>query len=271
MPRRVRDGVVVRSCAMSGAAFFDLDNTLVKGSALFHFGAGMVRHRLVTRREIVRHARQHVAFRWRGEHVGELAGVRERALALGAGLRVAEVIELGEQVYDERIAGRIWDGTRRLAEGHLELGESVWLVTGAPVELAEIVAGRLGLSGALGTVAEVENGVWTGRLVGEVLHGHAKAIAVRALAEREGLDLNECAAYSDSINDLPLLDIVAYPHAVNPDRQLRRIARERGWPVHDFRTGRRVIRVAAPVAVAATVAVTPALFCRRRAHRLVRI
>jgi HAD superfamily hydrolase (TIGR01490 family) len=261
---------------MSDAAFFDLDNTLVKGSALFHFGAGMVRHRLVTRGEIARHARQHLAFRWRGEHSDEVVGVRERALAIGAGLRVAEVVALGEQVYDERLAGRIWDGTRRLAQRHLELGEPVWLVTAAPVELAEIVARRLGLSGALGTVAEVEDGAWTGRLVGEVLHGQAKAIAVQALAEREGLDLDECAGYSDSIMDLPLLDLVAYPHAVNPDRQLRRIARERGWPVCDFRTGRRVMRVAVPVAVATTVAVTPLLWpsaphhAQRAAARLTR-
>jgi HAD superfamily hydrolase (TIGR01490 family) len=261
---------------VSGAAFFDLDNTLIKGSALFHLGTGMVRHRLVTRRDIIRHGRQHLAFRWRGEHSGQLAGVRERVLAIGTGLRVADVVAIGEQVYDERLAPRIWDGTRRLAERHLELGEPVWLVTGAPVELAEIVAGRLGLSGALGTVSEVENGAWTGRLVGELLHGHAKAVAVRDLAGREGLDLDECAAYSDSINDLPLLDIVAYPHAVNPDRELRRVARERGWPVRDFRTGRRVMRVAVPVAVAAAVVVTPLLWpaaprhARRSVARLAR-
>jgi len=98
---------------MSGAAFFDLDNTLIKGSALFHAGAGMVRHGLVTRREVARHATKHVAYRWRGEHVGQLAGVRERVLALGAGLPVVDVVALGEQVYDERLAGRIWHGTRR--------------------------------------------------------------------------------------------------------------------------------------------------------------
>lgn len=235
---------------MEGAAFFDLDNTLIKGSALFHIGAGMVRHRMVTRREMARHARQHLAFRWRGEQSAQLSGATERALALGAGLRVAELVTLSEQVYDERLAGRIWDGTRRLAERHLELGEPVWLVTAAPVELAEIVAGRLGLSGALGTVAEVEHGAWTGQLVGDVLHGHAKAVAVRDLAKREGLDLHQCAAYSDSINDLPLLNVVAHPHAVNPDHKLRRIAQTRGWPVHDFRIGRRVMRLATPVTVA---------------------
>jgi HAD superfamily hydrolase (TIGR01490 family) len=251
---------------MSGAAFFDLDNTFIKGSVLFHAGAGMVRHGLVTRREIARYAGQHVAFRWRGEHVGELAGVRERALMIGAGLHVAEVVALGEQVYDERLAERIWDGTRRLAERHLELGDPVWLVTGAPVELAEIVARRLGLSGALGTVSDVEDGKWTGRLVGEILHGQAKAAAVGALAEREGLDLDECAAYSDSRNDLPLLEMVAFPHAVNPDRQLRRIAVQRRWPVHDFRTRRQVMRVAAPAAVATIVTVTPFLWPSTSRH-----
>jgi len=256
---------------MSGAAFFDLDNTLIKGSVLFHTGAGMVRHGLVTRREIVRHARQHVAFRWRGEHTGALANVRERALMVGAGLEVAEVARIGEQVYDERLAGRIWEGTRRLVERHLELGDPVWLVTGAPVELAEIVAGRLGLSGALGTVSEVERGAWTGRLVGEVLHGTAKAVAVRALAEREGLDLDACAAYSDSINDLPLLELVGHPHAVNPDRHLRRIAGQRGWPVHDFRSRRQVMLVAVSAAAATLVAVMPFVWpsTSRRARRAV--
>lgn len=261
-----RDGVAVRSSAMSGAAFFDLDNTLIKGSVLFHAGAGMVRHGLVTRTEIARHARQHVAFRWRGEHAGELAGVRERALTIGAGLQVADVVALGEQVYDERLAGRIWDGTRRLAEQHRERGDPVWLVTGAPVELAEIVARRLGLSGALGTISEVEDGAWTGRLVGEILHGKAKADAVRALAEREGFDLDACTAYSDSINDLPLLEMVAFPHAVNPDRQLSRVAAERGWPVHDFRSRRQIIRIAVPAAAAAIVAVTPFLWPSTSRH-----
>lgn len=196
---------------MSGAAFFDLDNTFIKGSSLFHMGAGMARYGLVTRQEMARHAAQHLAYRWRGEHAAKIPGVRARALVLGAGLEVAEVVRLGERVYDERLAGRVWDGSRRLAERHLELGDPVWLVTGAPIELAEIVARRLGLNGALGTTSEIEDGRWTGRLVGEVLHGPVKATAVVALAAREGFDLGQCMAYSDSINDLPLLDAVAYP------------------------------------------------------------
>jgi HAD superfamily hydrolase (TIGR01490 family) len=227
---------------MSRAAFFDVDNTLIKGSALFHVGTGMVRYGLISRRDIARHAGHHVAFRLRGEDADHLAGARERALMLCSGLQVADVVALGEQVYDERLAGRIWEGTRRLADRHVALGDPVWLVTGAPIELAEIVARRLGLHGALGTVAEVEHGKWTGRLVGEILHGPAKAAAVRALAEREGLDLDCSSAYSDSINDLPLLESVGSPHPVNPDRHLRKIAAERGWPIHDFRARRALPR-----------------------------
>jgi len=222
--------------AMSGAAFFDVDNTLIKGSVLFHAGAGMVHHGLVSRRDIARHAVHHVAFRWRGEDVTHLARARAGALLLCAGLPVDEVVRLGEQVYDERLAGQVWQGTRQLADRHVMLGDPVWLVTGAPLELAQIVARRLHLSGALGTVAEVDNGVWTGRLVGDILHGPAKAIAIRVLADCEGLDLGLSSAYSDSINDLPMLESVAFPHAVNPDRRLRGVAEARGWPVHDFRT-----------------------------------
>jgi HAD superfamily hydrolase (TIGR01490 family) len=255
---------------MSDAAFFDLDNTLIKGSVLFYLGVGMVRHRLVTRREITRHAWHHLAYRWRGERSGQVADLRDRALTLGAGLRVAEIVALGERVYDERLGARIWDGTRQLAQGHLGAGEPVWLVTAAPVELAEIVAGRLGLSGALGTVAEIRDGAWTGQLVGDILHGQAKADAVQALAQHNGFNLDQCAAYSDSINDLPLLELVGAPHAVNPDHQLRRIARERAWPVHDFRNARRALRIAAPAAAAATAVVT-ALWSRsaRRRHTVI--
>ena len=238
---------------MGNAAFFDLDNTLIKGSALFHLGVGMVDHRLVTRREIARHARRHLAYRWRGEHAPDVTSMRDNALAMGTGLRVDAVVALSEQVYDARIAGRLWEGTCRLARGHLDSDDGVWIVTAAPVELAEIVARRLRFSGALGTVAEVRDGAWTGRLVGEVLHGQVKADAVRTLADRQGLRLETCAAYSDSFNDLPLLDAVGFPHVVNPDRRLGRIARERGWPVHDFRSTRRALRMVQPRARTAAV------------------
>jgi phosphoserine phosphatase len=114
-----------------------------------------------------------------------------------------------------------------------------------------VIAHRLGLTGALGTVAESVDGVYTGKLVGNLLHGPAKAEAIRALAAREGLDVSRCSAYSDSANDLPMLSMVGHPHAVNPDAALREHARERDWPVHDFRTGRKVTMIALPAAAGA--------------------
>src|SRR5262249_45648871 len=155
---------------------------------------------------ITRFGWQHLGYRIRGERAAQVADMREQALSLAAGLPVAEIVALSEQLYDERLAPRLFEGSRRLVTEHLAAGVEVWLVTAAPTELAELIARRLGLTGALGTIAEAVDGAWTGRLVGDVLHGRAKADAVRALARSAGLNLAASAAYSDSINDLPLLE-----------------------------------------------------------------
>jgi phosphoserine phosphatase len=116
-------------------------------------------------------------------------------------------------------------------------------------------------------VSESAEGVYTGRLTGGLLHGEAKAAAVRALAAREGLDLSRSSAYSDSFNDMPMLQIVGHPNVVNPDPELLAEARSRGWPVHDFRSGRKATMIALPVAAGAGAAaggVAAALALRRR-------
>ena len=198
-----------------------------------------------------------------------MSSAREAALAFVAGKRVDEIVSLGEDIYDELMAERIWSGTRALAQQHLADGQRVWLVTATPVELASIIARRLGFTGALGTVSEVVDGVYTGRLVGEPLHGPAKAAAVIALADREGLDLARCSAYSDSINDLPMLTSVGTAVAINPDSALRMEARARGWPVRDYRTGRKAAKVGVPTALglgAVGGGVATALALRRRRH-----
>lgn len=120
-----------------------------------------------------------------------------------------------------------------------------------------MIARRLGMTGALGTVAEAVDGRYTGRLVGEMLHGPAKAAAVRALARREQLDLGRCAAYSDSANDIPMLSLVGHPFVVNPDGRLRKYARAHGWRVRDFRTGRKAARIGVPAAVLLGAAAAP--------------
>ena len=165
------------------------------------------------------------------------------------------------------MAHRIWPGTRALAQLHLDPGQRVWLVTAAPIEIATIIARRLGLTGALGTVAEHVDGVYTGALVGEMLHGPAKAVAVRALADASGLDLARCSAYSDSYNDLPMLSMVGDPCAINPDDRLREHARAHGWRIRDYRTGRKAARAgvfAAGVAGAVAGSVAAGAAIRRK-------
>jgi HAD superfamily hydrolase (TIGR01490 family) len=233
----------------AAAAFFDVDNTLMRGASIYHFARGLAARDMFTPLDLLKMTWVQVAYRLRGkEDSGHIDAVRQSALAFVADHKVADIVELGEQIYDETMARRIWQGTRDLALRHLAAGERVWLVTATPVELANILSSRLGLTGALGTVAEARDGVYTGALVGGLLHGEAKAEAVRALAAREGLDLALCSAYSDSANDLPMLQLVGHPHVVNPDSRLLAEARQQGWPVHDFRSGRRATLIALPVA-----------------------
>jgi HAD superfamily hydrolase (TIGR01490 family) len=284
-PARPPDGMIAARAAAAAAsvgrlvpapdpaagAFFDVDNTIMRGASLYHFARGLAARKLFTSRDLARMTWQQVSLRVRGsENAGHMAAARQAALAFVAGHEVDEIVSLGEEIYDETMADRIWEGTRELAQRHLDAGQRVWLVTATPVELADIIARRLGLTGALGTVAESVDGVYTGRLIGGLLHGAAKPAAIAALAAREGLDLARCSAYSDSVNDLPMLLLVGHPHAVNPDGELRAEARRRGWPVHDFRTGRRAAMIALPAAgaagaVAGGVAAGAALRKRRQA------
>jgi len=256
----------------AAAAFFDVDNTLMRGASIYHFARGLAARNMFTPLDLLKMTWVQVAYRLRGkEDSGHIDAVRQSALAFVADHKVADIVELGEEIYDETMARRIWQGTRDLALRHLAAGERVWLVTATPVELANILSSRLGLTGALGTVAEARDGVYTGRLVGGLLHGAAKAEAVRALADREGLDLSLCSAYSDSANDLPMLQLVGHPHVVNPDSSLLAEARQRGWPVHEFRSGRRATLIAIPVAaglgaVAGGISAAVALRRRRRAR-----
>ncbi|MGW0885503.1 HAD family hydrolase [Streptomyces sp. NPDC002671] len=252
------------------AAFFDLDNTVMQGASLFHFGRGLYKRKFFETRDLVRFAWQQAWFRLAGvEDPEHMQDARDSALSIVKGHRVAELQSIGEEIYDEYMAERIWPGTRALAQAHLDAGQKVWLVTAAPMEIATVIARRLGLTGALGTVAESVDGIYTGKLVGEPLHGPAKAEAVRALSAAEGLDLSRCAAYSDSHNDIPMLSLVGHPYAINPDAKLRRHAREQDWRLRDYRTGRKAAKVGIPAAagvgaVAGGTAAAIALSRRRR-------
>jgi HAD superfamily hydrolase (TIGR01490 family) len=231
------------------AAFFDVDNTMMVGASIFHFAKGMANRKFFRWRDLASFTLRQARLRIKGETAEDMHTTRDSALAFVAGKKVSEIVALGEEIYDEEMADKIWSGTHALARLHLDAGQRVWLVTATPVELATIIANRLDLTGALGTVSETCDGVYTGALVGDVLHGEAKARAVKLLAAREGLDLSRCSAYSDSINDVPMLSLVGHAVAVNPDSALRAEAKERGWEIRDFRTGRKVARVGVPAAL----------------------
>lgn len=246
------------------AAFFDVDNTVMQGASIFYLARGLYRRKFFTTRDLLGAMWKQTYFRVAGvEDPEHVADARNSALAFIAGHTVAELEEIGEEIFDEAMAHRIWPGTRALAQLHLDQGQRVWLVTAAPIEIARLIARRLGLTGALGTVAEHVDGVYTGHLVGDMLHGPAKAEAIKALAEREGLDLEQCSAYSDSFNDLPMLGLVGDPCAINPDPRLRSYARERGWRIRDYRTGRKAARVGLVAGSAATGAAVAGLLAKR--------
>ena len=236
------------------AAFFDVDNTLIKGASILLFARGLVRRRFFGVGEVLGFIWKQLKFRMSGENQGDIDQGREQALALVKGHKVADLTEMAEEIWAASISERIFPGTKELADMHLEAGHQVWLVTAAPVQLAQIIARELGFTGALGTVAEVQDGVFTGRMLGDMLHGPGKKHAVVALAAYEDLDLTRCTAYSDSINDVPMLSMVGTAVAVNPDTRLRRTAQRNSWEIRDYRRSRKIARVGGTAAAAGAAA-----------------
>lgn len=221
------------------AAFFDLDNTLVRGASIYLVAKGLHARGILTTGLILRGLWYHLIYRVAGEREDHMDVARDSLLGIIAQMSVEEVGRATDEIYDELIADRLWPGTVGLAKDHLAGADEVWLVTAAPLEVAEVIARRLGFTGALGTRAEQIDGVYTGRLEGRLLHGPDKAAAVTALSASRGIELARSFAYSDSSNDLPLLNLVGEPVAVNPDRTLRIHAHRAGWPIRDFRLARR--------------------------------
>lgn len=211
-------------------AFFDVDNTLMRGASIFHVGREAWVQGMVGWRDLLRFAWQQRRFTKVGENHRHMASARERALGIIAGHHESKVRDLGESIWEHRLAPRMWPETVALAHEHLAKGHQVWLVSATPTEVCEIIAEKLGLTGALGTDTEKLDGRYTGRLVGTVMHGEQKAVAARELADRIDADLGASWAYSDSRNDIPLLELVGNRVAVNPDAGLARYAAENGWP-----------------------------------------
>jgi HAD superfamily hydrolase (TIGR01490 family) len=212
-------------------AFFDVDNTLLRGASLYHVGIGAWRSRYISARDIAGFVWKQARFVAVGENNSHIEQARQRALDVVVGRSRDELVALSHQIFDSRLLRRLWPETVAVAGRHLEAGREVWLVTATAQEVADVIAERLGLTGAIGTVLDCVDGIFTGALAGPVMHGAHKADAAAARLRASGADPADCWAYSDSHNDIPLLTLVGHPVVVNPDAVLRRYAAERHWPI----------------------------------------
>ena len=246
------------------AAFFDVDNTLVRGSTLYFLGRGMYQRGFFTKADISRFVVANLRFRMTGvEKQDVIERYQKAATDFVGGHKVEDILKVGEEIYDEYVSPKLWQGTYIIAQKHLDQGEDVWLVTAAPQDMANIIAHRLGFTGALGSKVIVRDGIYSGELDGKILHGSEKAAAIKTLANERGYNLSDCYSYSDSHNDLPLLNAVGHPSAINPDAILRIKALAEGWPIHDFRRVRVLNQILGPT-VSRLAAMTAWLMPRKR-------
>jgi HAD superfamily hydrolase (TIGR01490 family) len=212
------------------AAFFDLDRTLIRGSAVFPLAVAAFRAGHVPPRDLLEDAVNAVGFVLHGASDERSTALRERVLRAVAGAQVQDVVALGDR-FLPRLVDSVLPESRALLTEHAAAGEDRIIVSASPVEIVGELAVRLGLEGAVGTRSEIVDGRYTGRLDGAFCYGEGKVAEVRRMASERGYDLGLCTAYSDSISDLPFLELVGTAVAVNPDEELREVARQRGWRV----------------------------------------
>jgi HAD superfamily hydrolase (TIGR01490 family) len=218
---------------VAAAAFFDLDRTLLRRSSALALAGSFRERGIISRRQLLQAAAWQLLFAARGASHEAVRRGAEDGLRVLAGYRPEELRELVAGAMEPVLRPLVYAEPLRLVERHRQRGERVFIVSATLQEIVEAIADDLGFDGALGTVCEVRDGRYTGRAV-RALHAEAKAQCLQEVAVREGLDLAACTAYSDSHTDLPFLEAVGHPVAGNPDRALRRMAAERGWPVLEF-------------------------------------
>jgi HAD superfamily hydrolase (TIGR01490 family) len=219
---------------MAAAAFFDLDRTLLRRSSALALAGSFRERGLISRRQLLQAALWQLLFVARGASHEAVQRAAEGGLRILAGYTPEELRELVAEAMEPVLRPLVYAEPMRLVDEHHAHGEPVYIVSATLQEVVDAIAVDLGFDGALGTICEVKDGRYTGRPV-RSLHAEAKAEVVRELARDGGFDLAECTAYSDSHTDLPFLEIVGHPVAVNPDRALRRIAADRGWRVLEFK------------------------------------
>jgi HAD superfamily hydrolase (TIGR01490 family) len=219
---------------MGEAAFFDLDKTIIAKSSVLAFGKPLYREGLLSRRTIVKSIYAQVVFMLVGADEEKMEKLRGAMSAMTRGWNRDHVASIVRETLTEVIEPIIFAEALELFDDHHAAGREVVIVSSSPTEVVEPLAEFMGVDRAIATRPEVDaDGNYTGELE-FYAYGDGKATAIRELAAREGIDLDASYAYSDSITDLPMLESVGHPVAVNPDRELARIAREREWEIREF-------------------------------------
>lgn len=242
------------------AAFFDLDRTIIGGSSVFVFGWVAYRRGMVPTSQLLKDAMNAAAFKLQGASDAKTEAVKARILEAIEGVGVSTLMDLADDVLP-----RLLDDVRREARGLIDLhaaaDRDTYIVSASPVEIVSRFAEAMDMTGGIGTVAEIENDTYTGKLAEPFCYGEGKAIALQKIAAEKGYDLTRSYAYTDSAGDLPMLEVVGHPVAVNPDGALEAVAYHRGWPVVEFsRTRKKVIkRTTAATGAAALAAATYAI------------
>lgn len=239
----------------TAAAFFDLDRTLMSGASTYYFGKACYREGLYPRRRLLVDGLRGLRFTLFGASEEKSQAVRDRILEVVTGRDADTFRRLAPGVVEELLA-RIRPEAQALLDMHEEAGRDVYIVSASPVEIVGELARALDVAGGLGTESEIVDGVYTGQLAAPFCHGEGKAEVARTVAAERGYDLAQSYAYADSATDLPLLQLVAHPVAVNPDRSLMSVAHRRGWPIVEFN---RQTKQATRLAVAGTATVGAAL------------
>ena len=218
---------------MTAAAFFDLDRTLLRRSSALALAGSFREHGMIGRGQLAKAAAWQLLFAARGASAETVRKAAEDGMVVLKGFRVDDLRSLVATAMEPVLKPLVYQEPLHLVSRHRERGEPVYIVSATLHEIVEELARELGFDGAIGSTCEIVDGVYTGRSLRGV-HGAGKAAVIRELAETEGLDLSASTAYSDSHTDVPFLEAVGNPVAVNPDKELRRIAEERGWRVLEF-------------------------------------
>ena len=231
------------------AAFFDLDKTVIARSSTAAFTRPFHAEGLITRSAMLRGAYANFFFHASGADHEQMEKMRDYLSRLSTGWNVEQVRAIVADTLTELISPLVYEEATALIAEHRAAGRDVILVSASGSEVVEPIGAMLGVDVVIATRMGIDEGRYSGR-IDFYAYGENKAVAIRALAEQEGYDLGSCYAYSDSATDLPMLEAVGHPFAVNPDRALRREALRRTWPILDFTRrialGPRRFRAAGP-------------------------